>query len=299
MKCFGNEKVFIQICRLKTQLLKIAKTKSELLDCLHSYRKRDFKIGLVPTMGALHEGHLSLISASKASCDLTVVSIFVNPTQFNELEDLQSYPKPIAEDIQLLEQEGCDVLFHPTVEELYEADEHWDYEVGDLNRTLEGAFRPGHYKGVTQVVYKLFDLVKPDKAFFGQKDYQQFLVIKKMNDDLELSVHLVSCPVVRERSGLAMSSRNTKLNGKEKERGTVIFESLMFVKEHYHQFSLKELQSKARSFYQGDGKLRLEYFKICDKNTLMEKTEKDENGAIALVACFVGGTRLIDNMMLP
>ncbi|MDA9554830.1 pantoate--beta-alanine ligase, partial [Pelobium sp.] len=187
--------------------MKIIKTQLELSNYLQSLREKGLSIGLVPTMGALHQGHISLIEECKATCDTTVVSIFVNPTQFNNPDDLLKYPKPIEKDIQMLQQANCDVLFLPEVEEMYAKNEEWSYEVGDLDSILEGEFRPGHYKGVTQIVYKLFKAVKPNYAFFGQKDYQQFLVIKKMNEDFKLGIHLVPCPIIRENDGLALSSR--------------------------------------------------------------------------------------------
>jgi pantoate--beta-alanine ligase len=279
--------------------LKIIKTQLELSGYLESFRNNQFKIGLVPTMGALHKGHLSLIEQSKLACDLTVVSIFVNPTQFNNPNDLLKYPKPIIEDTKMLEQAGCDILFLPEVSEMYHHHEEWNYEVGSLDKILEGEFRPGHYKGVTQIVFKLFDLVKPTIAFFGQKDYQQFLVIKKMNDDLNLDIELVACPIIREPDGLAMSSRNIRLNDLERKKALTLYQSLLFVKKNYHRYSLNELLEKANEYYQNDDDLKLEYFRICDHNTLLEKEAKDNKGAIALVACMVGETRLIDNMMLP
>lgn len=279
--------------------MKIIKTQLELSGYLDSFRKNNFRLGLVPTMGALHKGHLSLIEQSKLICDFTVVSIFVNPTQFNNPDDLLKYPKPIAEDTKMLEQAGCDILFLPEVNEMYQNHEEWNYEVGALNKILEGEFRPGHYKGVTQIVFKLFDLVKPTVAFFGQKDYQQFLVIKKMNDDLNLGIELVACPIIREANGLAMSSRNMRLNDVQREKALTLYQSLLFVKENYYRYSIDELLEKAIEFYQNDEDLKLEYFKICDQNTLLDKQINDNESAIALVACLVGETRLIDNMMLP
>lgn len=278
--------------------MKSFKTQSELKSYLTSLNREKIKVGLVPTMGALHEGHLSLIKAAQQSCDLTVASIFVNPTQFNNPDDLLKYPKPIEKDMEMLNEVGCDVLFNPDVDEMYQKDEVWNYHVGFLNTVLEGVFRPGHYEGVTQIVYKLFDLVKPDKAFFGQKDYQQFLVISQMNDDFNMGIDLKACPIVREDDGLAMSSRNIRLNGQERKRALTLYQSLKFVKDNYQKLSLSELLEKAQEFYQNDRLLNLEYFKICDLNTLEELNEKTTT-AIALVACSVGQTRLIDNVILP
>ncbi|MBD3747946.1 MAG: pantoate--beta-alanine ligase [Sphingobacteriales bacterium] len=278
--------------------MKNFKTQSELKSYLNSLNREKVKVGLVPTMGALHQGHLSLIEASQKNCDLTIASIFVNPTQFNNPDDLLKYPKPIEKDMEMLNEIGCDVLFHPDVDEMYQKNEGWNYQVGFLNTVLEGAFRPGHYEGVTQIVYKLFDLVKPDRAYFGQKDYQQFLVISQMNQDFKMGIELKACPIVRENDGLAMSSRNIHLNSQERKSALTLYQSLKFVRDNYQELSLSELLEKAQAFYQKDRLLNLEYFKICDVNTLEELNEKTAT-AIALVACTVGQTRLIDNVILP
>ncbi len=276
--------------------MKTFHTKEKLVAYLDSIKKTNPKIGLVPTMGALHEGHLSLIAASKEKCDLTVATIFVNPTQFNNPDDLLKYPKPIQHDQKLLDAAGCDVLFNPEVKEIYEDNEQWHYKVGDLNTVLEGKFRPGHYEGVTQVVYKLFFLIEPDLAFFGQKDYQQFLVIKEMAKDFKLDIKLEACPIIREKDGLAMSSRNIRLNDEEREKSLQLYKSLSFVKENYVKLPNEELLNQAKGFYK-DELLDLEYLEIVNRDTL--QAQNNEKDAIVLVACSVGNTRLIDNMMLP
>lgn len=276
--------------------MKTFQTKENLIQHLNSLKKKGLTIGLVPTMGALHLGHLSLIKRSKSKCDVTVATIFVNPTQFNNANDLLKYPKSIATDIALLEQAGCDVLFNPEVDEMYAKDENWNYKVGALNTVLEGKFRPGHYEGVTQIVYKLFSLVKPDFAFFGQKDYQQFLVIAQMTKDFGLPIQLEACPIIRENDGLAMSSRNIRLNDKERTKSLQLYKSLNYIKENYGKISNDELLVKAKQFYT-DELLDLEYLEIADQNNL--QPHKTLGNAIALVACSVGATRLIDNMMLP
>lgn len=278
--------------------MKIAKTKTELYNYINSLKESNVKIGLVPTMGALHQGHISLVNQSKSKCDFTIVSIFVNPTQFNNVDDLLKYPKPINQDIKMLEQAGCDLLFNPEADEIYSEDELWNYEVGKLDSLLEGKFRPGHYKGVTQIVFKLFDLIKPHFAFFGQKDYQQFLVIHKMNQDLNLGIVLEACPIIRETDGLAMSSRNIRLNADERKVALVIYKSLLFLKENCHNYPLHQLLSKAEELYTFNDLLKLEYLKICNTQTLEEVKEKNNEVLIVLIACFVGETRLIDNMIL-
>lgn len=278
--------------------MKIVTTKQQLASSLNEIKAKGLSIGFVPTMGALHKGHISLVFVSKKQADVTVCSIFVNPTQFNNQDDLINYPKPIDTDIEKLEAASCDILFYPEIDEMYESDEVWDYEVGALDKKLEGEFRPGHYKGVTQIVHKLFAAVKPDIAFFGQKDYQQFLVIQKMVSDFQLPVRLTLCDTVREEDGLAMSSRNIRLNREERDIATVLFKALSFVRENYDKLSILELTQKGKAFFERQELLNLEYFKICDKETLEEANEKPENGAIVLVACLVGSTRLIDNMIL-
>ncbi len=275
--------------------MEIIKTQLALSNYLFPFRKDKLSIGLIPTMGALHQGHLSLIKKSKINCDLTIVSIFVNPTQFNNPDDLLKYPKPIEQDAFMLENEGCDVLFLPEVSEMYQGNDRWDYEVGIFDLILEGEFRPGHYKGVTQIVFKLFDLIKPTIAFFGQKDYQQFLVIKNMTEDLKLRIELVACPIIRDADGLAMSSRNVRLSPKHRKKALVIYQSLLFVKENYKNYTLAKLKEKAIEFFGNDQDIKLEYFKFCEENTLLEK---DDNATIVLVACFIGEIRLIDNMII-
>jgi pantoate--beta-alanine ligase len=278
--------------------LKIFKTKFAIKEFLFTVRNQKIKIGLVPTMGALHDGHLSLVKQSKTSCDFTIVSIFVNPTQFNNSEDLKKYPKSLKKDIQLLENAGCDLLFIPEVDEMYPETEEWTYEVGPMNNILEGKFRPGHYKGVTQIVFKLFDLMKPDSAFFGQKDYQQFLVISKMCQDFNLNVDLIACPIIREADGLAMSSRNVRLSSLERNKSLMLFESLEFIRTNFLQLPIDKLLERAKLFYENDVDLGLEYLKICNILTLEEIHVEKNHKAIALVACVVGETRLIDNMIL-
>ena len=278
--------------------MKIAKTKTELYNCLSLLKIGNVKLGLVPTMGALHNGHISLVNQSKSKCDFTVVSIFINPTQFNNVNDLLKYPKPIEQDIKMLEEAGCDLLFHPDADEIYSTNEVWNYEVGELDSLLEGEFRPGHYQGVTQIVFKLFDLIKPQFAFFGQKDYQQFLVIQKMNLDLGLGIEIEACPIIREADGLAMSSRNIRLNADERKTALIIYQSLIFLKNNFDKFPLNQLLAKAQKLYDGENLLKLEYLKICNIQTLKEIKKKNNEVCIALIACFVGETRLIDNMIL-
>ena len=272
-------------------------TKIQLRQYLDEQADKGRTIGLVPTMGALHRGHLSLIEQAKAQTDIVVCSIFVNPTQFNDPADLEKYPRPIVSDIEKLELIGCDVLFNPGVNEMYAGNEQWHLNIGELEHLLEGKFRPGHYQGVTQVVYKLFDIVKPAKAFFGQKDYQQFLVISRMVELLNIPVKLIMCPIEREQDGLAMSSRNIHLSPEDREHALVLSRTLNWVKQHFADHSLAELKSLAEAEINKVTGVELAYFDLADGKTLHEATAQTTD-IVALVAAKVGNTRLIDNMII-
>jgi pantoate--beta-alanine ligase len=278
--------------------LKIFTTKSELQNYLLQKRSNGKIIGIVPTLGALHNGHISLLAKAKSQTDEVVCTIFVNPTQFNDPTDFEKYPRPIESDIEKLENADCDILFNPPVSEIYAADEStWHLDIGPLESLLEGEFRPGHYQGVTQVVHKLFDIVKPDVAFFGQKDYQQFMVISRMVDLLHVPVKMVMCPIVREEGGLAMSSRNVHLNPEEKKQALALSQALQLVKAQFGKLSLDELKQTGVDFINSKPGVRLEYFEIADGETLYPATA-DTKKVVALVAAWVGKTRLIDNMIL-
>jgi len=277
--------------------LKIFKTRSQLQQHLENVRKTGKKIGLVPTMGALHAGHLSLIARAQQQADYVVCSIFVNPTQFNDPKDLEKYPRPIEADIAKLEQAGCDVLFNPEVNEMYAANEQWHLDIGPLEHLLEGEFRPGHYQGVTQVVYKLFDIVKPDLAFFGQKDYQQYLVISRMVTLLKLPLTLVMCPIEREADGLAMSSRNIHLSAADRQHALVLSRALQWVKDHFDRNNIAQLTETAKAMIDAEPGVELDYFQLADGVNLQPVTPQT-GSIVALVAAKVGQTRLIDNMIL-
>lgn len=278
--------------------MKIFTTKTELSQYLHRLREDGLQIGFVPTMGALHQGHLSLIGLAKQQTDVVVCSIFVNPTQFNDPKDLELYPKPIASDIEMLESVSCDILFNPSVTEMYTENEHWQLDLAGLDQILEGKQRPGHYQGVTQIVKKLFDCVEPDKAFFGQKDYQQFLVIANMVKKLGMNVELVMCPIVREASGLAMSSRNIRLSAEEKKNALALYRTLLWVKDQFEHYSLEELRTQATKMLNESPGVALEYFEICDGDTLASAKAKSTAKIVALVAAKLGNTRLIDNILI-
>lgn len=278
--------------------MKIFNTRASLSEFLKKEKADGKKIGFVPTMGALHQGHISLIDLAHKKSDLVVCSIFVNPTQFNDPKDLDRYPRPIDQDIQLLEKAACDVLFLPEVAEMYSAAETWHLALDGLDELLEGLHRPGHYQGVTQIVKKLFDTVEPDFAFFGQKDYQQFLVIEKMVQKLGLNVRLMMCPIIRETDGLAMSSRNVHLNPEERKNALALYQTLNWMKQQFELLSIQELQEQAQKQLLESPGIILEYLEICDGENLQALQSKDVAKIVALVAAKVGQTRLIDNMLL-
>ncbi|WP_413322216.1 pantoate--beta-alanine ligase [Mucilaginibacter sp. Mucisp84] len=275
--------------------LKIFSTKNEITDYFN--RKPVKVIGFVPTMGALHKGHLGLIELAKQQSTQVVCSIFVNPTQFNDPKDLEKYPRPITDDIRRLEEVNCDILFNPQVTEMYADNEKWHFDMGDLEYLLEGKFRPGHYQGVTQVVNKLFNIVKPDIAFFGQKDYQQFMVISKMVEVLEMPVKLVMCPIEREPDGLAMSSRNIHLTPYDREHSLILSKALNRVKDNFDINKIDTLQQQAAQMISSEPGVELEYFEIADGKTLHHAAPASET-IVALVAARVGKTRLIDNVLI-
>jgi pantoate--beta-alanine ligase len=278
--------------------LEIITSKFDLTEFLSNVRKNNKSVGFVPTMGALHAGHLSLIKIAKELTDFVVCSIFVNPTQFTNLNDLENYPRPIEEDVKLLEASGCDVLFLPAVTEMYGENEEWKFEVGYLENILEGKFRAGHYRGVTQIVKKLLDAVNPDYMFLGQKDYQQVMVLDHMVKSLNIPSELVMCPIVREDDGLALSSRNIHLTTADRQNALVLFQALFQAKEHFQKLSITQLKSEAWSKLVNTQGITPEYFEICDAATLLPVESKSAESIIALVAAKVGNTRLIDNIIL-
>lgn len=279
--------------------MEIAKTKASLHAQLQPYRDQGLRIAFVPTMGALHHGHIALVNHAKLLADVVVCSIFVNPTQFNDPNDLENYPRPIEKDIALLEQAACDVLFHPEVDELYTAGERWHLDLGRLDSVLEGLHRPGHFQGVTQVVKKLFDAVKPDLACFGQKDFQQYKVVEYMAGKLQLPVVLELCPTVRESDGLAMSSRNIRLTPQGRKQALALYRTLLQTKADFAYNDLDTLRRNAILLLERSPGVRLEYFAIYDADTFTEATTEGESQAlVALVAAWVDGVRLIDNLFL-
>ena len=276
----------------------ILKTRGELADFLAD-QARSHSIGLVPTMGALHQGHLSLIASSAGENELTVCSIFVNPTQFTDARDLETYPRPVESDIEQLRQTDCDALFMPAVADMYPGQEHWNIDLGELDGLMEGKFRPGHYQGVTQVVKKLFDLVRPVRAYFGQKDYQQFLVIKRMVGIFSIPVELVCCPTLREADGLAMSSRNIHLSPGERKEASLLSKALFMIKEDAAHLDPRQARDKALALLSSSPLIKVEYLEIADAETLRPVGDWEKAASvIALVAVKLGQTRLIDNLFI-
>jgi pantoate--beta-alanine ligase len=257
------------------------------------------RVGIVPTMGALHEGHLSLVRAAKAQCEAVVVSIFVNPLQFGPNEDLAKYPRNFERDCELLREEDVDFVFAPTVEELYPEKAMTYVTVEGMNDKLCGRSRPGHFRGVTTVVAKLFNIVEPNIAFFGQKDAAQVAIIRRMVRDLNFPVEIIACPIVREPDGLAMSSRNAYLSAQERKSALVLNRALRAVEEHFRQGerTTAGLVSPGQDVIAQEHGVKLDYLEIVDPDSL-EPFEVVNRTALAAVAAFVGSTRLIDNVLL-
>jgi pantoate--beta-alanine ligase len=257
-------------------------------------------LGFVPTMGALHEGHLSLVRAAKARCNVTAVSIFVNPLQFAPTEDLAKYPRPLERDAGMLEQLGVDLLFLPTPDEMYPPGAQTHVLVGELSDKLDGASRPGHFRGVATVVTKLFEIVRPDYAFFGQKDAAQVAVLRKLVNDFDMDVEIVVCPIVREKDGLAMSSRNIYLSQEQRRQALVLRRALMRVQtlpDQGERDAVKLIEA-GKQVIAEEPAARLDYFAVVDPNTL-DPVVDVTRGALVAVAAYFGTTRLIDNILLP
>lgn len=280
--------------------MKTCNTIRDMRAASRAARRAGMRLGLVPTLGALHEGHLSLIRAAKTSCPVVAASIFVNPTQFGPDEDLAKYPRPFERDRELLENEGVDLLFAPPVEEMYPSGAVTWVTVEDLSHKLDGRSRPGHFRGVTTIVTKLFHAIEPDAAFFGQKDAAQVAIIRRMVRDLNFPVDIVVCPIVREPDGLAMSSRNVYLDLQQRKQALVLQRSLMHVEQMAGagEYNATRLIAAAKEVFAGEPAVRLDYFEIVDPDNL-DPVNHVSKGALVAVAAFVGTTRLIDNILLP
>ena len=278
--------------------MKIIRKKDELQVEIEQLKSAEKSIGFVPTMGALHAGHIALVNRCVSENDICVVSIFVNPTQFNNPADLEKYPRNLENDAELLQQAGCYIIFAPEAAEMYEQKEMnttFDFDFGGLDKVMEGKFRPGHFNGVVQVVSKLFDLVQPAKAYFGEKDFQQLSIIHRMVDLLKYPVEIVDFPIVREPSGLAMSSRNEHLNDEQLKKAVRISEILFESRNFANEKSPEELISWVVDSINGVAGLELEYYDIVDAVSL-QSIEKWNNNCVGCIAVFCGDVRLIDNI---
>ena len=279
--------------------MKVLKSKKTLIDYVERQREMGKKIGFAPTMGALHQGHLSLYKAAKKENDEVISSIFVNPTQFNNPDDFQKYPKTLEKDIELLEKAGVDAVYVPNVEEMYpDGLNSKKYDFDGLENEMEGKYRPGHFDGVGTIVEELFRQVQPHNAYFGEKDYQQLAIIKKMVEKTKLPVKIHGVPTLREEDGLAMSSRNVRLTETQRKEATIIYETLTKVKEWFKVISLEEIKQRVTEIFKNSN-FELEYFVIADEETLKEANAIDENREYrAFIVAYAGDVRLIDNMHL-
>ncbi|MDX9846796.1 MAG: pantoate--beta-alanine ligase [Tenuifilaceae bacterium] len=278
--------------------MKVVKTIPEVDVVLDSQRKAGKAIAFVPTMGALHRGHTELMSRANEENTCVVVSIFVNPTQFNNPNDLRKYPRTLEQDLKMCESVGVDLVFAPNVEEIYPEPDTRLFDFGNLDKVMEGVHRPGHFNGVAQVVSKLFAIVNPSKAYFGQKDFQQLAIIRRMVSDLNMGVEIVSCPTVREDDGLAMSSRNTLLSHQQRQSAPLIAKTLFAARNKRTVTNVKETIDWVISEINSDPLLRVEYFEIANAKTL--EPVDDWNDAESVVGCIavqVGEVRLIDNVL--
>ena len=281
--------------------MKIFNKKLDLQQFLAPFYLEKKAVGLVPTMGALHEGHLSLIQKALSENDIVVVSIFVNPTQFNNAEDLEKYPRNLSGDIKTIERLSQEVvIFAPEISEMYESTpKAISFDFGGLDKVMEGKFREGHFQGVATIVEKLFELVKPTRAYFGEKDYQQILIIKSMLEQRKLPVTLVPCPIIREESGLAMSSRNERLSPEGRKQAAFIYSVLQEAQKLFTTAEVAEVEAFVKEQFSQKKGFDLEYFTITKADTLEEITEKDPSESYrAFITVYVEGVRLIDNIAL-
>jgi pantoate--beta-alanine ligase len=281
-------------------MMKVITTSKSMHALLMDWKSEDRKIGFVPTMGALHAGHLSLVSKSKTENDFTVVSIFVNPNQFNNASDLEKYPRTFEKDKEMLELGGADVLFFPSIKEIYPEPDLRKFDFGKLEKVMEGEFRPGHFNGVAQVVSRLFNIVQPEKAYFGEKDFQQLAIIQAMVNQLNLAVEIVPCPIFREVNGLAMSSRNERLSPEGREKAKLIYQILADVQSRLASVPIKQLKEEAWQSMEKSGFLKPEYFEVSNAHSL-EPALTIEPGQqyVICTAVWLEEVRLIDNIRYP
>jgi|TARA_R110002072_G_scaffold274889_7_gene435906 pantoate--beta-alanine ligase len=280
--------------------MKVFKTKTELKTYFKEIRSENDKIGFVPTMGALHQGHLSLIKQSKENNHFTIASIFVNPTQFDKKEDLDNYPKTLESDLDLLEKAACDIVFAPSIEEIYHdniVSIHFDFD--GLENEMEGKYRAGHFNGVGTIVKTLFEIIAPTNAYFGEKDFQQLQIVRKMVKKSKLNVSVIGCPIYREESGLAMSSRNKRLSEKEKKAASIIYKVLKKVVEKSSSETISDIEQWVSVEFKNHPLFDLEYFTIADIETLKTVSKLSPNSQYrAFIAVYANTVRLIDNISI-
>lgn len=279
--------------------MNIIRTVAELRSTVQALRDKGLTIGFVPTMGALHDGHMSLVKRSLDDCDATVVSVFVNPTQFNNPNDLTTYPRTEEADCRLLEQAGVDIAFVPSVQEVYPEPDTRVFDLGPVAEVMEGAMRPGHFNGVAQVVSRLFDMVQPDRAYFGEKDFQQIAVLRRMAQLIDSKVEIVDCPICRHDDGLAMSSRNMRLSAHQRNVAPAIYAALSQAPELAQTHSVEQVRQAVIDQINSRPELEVEYFEIADADTLQPITDwQQARRAIGCITVHCGDVRLIDNIMI-
>ncbi len=272
---------------------------TDTTDFIQSQKNNGKQIGFVPTMGALHDGHISLVNRAREENDMVVASIFVNPIQFNNKEDLEKYPRKPQRDMDLLKVAGCNVVFHPSAKEMYPDEVTRKYDFGSLEKVMEGKFRPGHFNGVAVVVKKLFDIISPDNAYFGEKDFQQLAVIKALVKKENIPVNIISCPTIRESDGLAMSSRNERLNKEQRKLAPVLYKTLKEIRERIHKKPIPEIISWATGEINQYPEMKVEYIEIVDSETLLPLQTFNNNVPSRIcIAAILGPVRLIDNISL-
>lgn len=270
----------------------------EVKNKIASLKEKGYSIGFVPTMGALHDGHIALVQNAKKENNIVVCSIYINPLQFNSKEDFTKYPRLLADDTKRLEKEGCDIVFTPD-DSIIKESISFDYNLGYLNEIMEGAFRPGHFSGVAYIVKTLFEIINPDRAYFGEKDYQQLAVIKKMTKDFNFNIEIIPFPTVREKDGLALSSRNARLLASERLIAPKIYEGLNYIKNNILNYSFNELKQWYKNYLENESRMKVEYVEICDSETLKIISDFSESHSIIIcTAVNLGNVRLIDNLKI-
>ena len=278
--------------------MKVYRTKSELSGHLAQYRSGQKSIGLVPTMGALHPGHASLVELARKENEVVVASIFVNPTQFNDPSDLEHYPRTLESDLALLKALGTDYVFVPSVEEMYPEEDRRSFDLGGLDQVLEGKQRAGHFKGVAQIVSKLFLICEPHRAYFGQKDFQQLVIVRRLVDLLKMEIQIKACPIIREADGLAMSSRNVKLSEKDRQLAPFIHATLKEAREKKEAYAPAELKTWVENRFEDMPEMQLSYFEIVEDKELRPVMDwREEVNKVGCIAVELGGVRLIDNLI--